>query len=93
MTFKKEYKLPILDKPLFYNLMITKEQLKILGFYSGNESHLYYNDQWEYEFNILTNELLHYNDGFPADEPFVTILNYNHFKEVLQILYPDETYL
>ena len=66
--------------------MITEEQLHELGFKSNRIGVTYYNDNWEYEFNINNNKLIFYNDGFPEDEPLVIIKDFQHFKQVIESL-------
>jgi hypothetical protein len=67
-------------------MKITKDELKELGFISDAIGRIYYNNNWEYEFNITNNQLIFYNDGFPDLEPLVIIKDFEHFKQVLESL-------
>ena len=46
----------------------------------------YYNENWEYQFNPHTNDLVFYNDGFPDLEPLVRIRDFEHLKQVINVL-------
>lgn len=70
----------------------TAEQLKELKFVlnSKQQSHLYYWDMWEYEFNTKTNELFDFNDGVSSLELVVVIESFEHFKQVMKILLTEK---
>jgi len=65
---------------------MTGQQLNELGFNSDSIGRIYYSNDFEYEFNVITNELIFYNDGFPDTEPLVRIKNYEHLKQVINAL-------
>ena len=68
-------------------MKVTSEQLKSFEFYQMDESHTwYYGPNWDYQFNQLTNEFIYYNDDMLDDEPLTTITNYEHFKQVMDLI-------
>jgi uncharacterized protein (DUF2164 family) len=64
-------------------MKITRDELRELGFVSDAIGRIYYNDNWQYEFNVTNNQLIFYNDGFPEVEPLVII---KHLKQVMDSL-------
>lgn len=67
--------------------MITKENLNSIDFTSIDTT-FYYNDGWEYGFNIKTQELWYINDGFGEEEFLCRVTKFDELKELLEIL-PD----
>jgi len=61
------------------------EQLLELGFIKSNDGY-YYNEHWEYQFNPRNNKLIYFNEGFGDKEPVAIIKDYEHFKQVMELL-------
>lgn len=72
--------------------MISKEQLNSICFYSEDNTS-YYGGNWDFEFNIKTQELYTINDGFGEPEHVCKCVDFKHLKEVLYLLVPDDLYL
>lgn len=62
--------------------MINKEQLNSINFYSKDQT-LYIDNNFDYEFNIKTQELWDINDGYGEPEFICRITNFEKFKELI----------
>jgi hypothetical protein len=64
--------------------MITKEQLESLGFVT-EDGGLTYTDapDWDFEFNIKTQELWNINDGFGEPEFLCKITDFNKLENII----------
>ncbi len=65
--------------------MITKENLNSIDFTSIDHT-LYYDEGWDYEFNIKNQELWYVNDGFGDPEFICKITHFDELKEMLKLL-------
>lgn len=65
--------------------MITRDNLKSIGFNSINNSTYYDAPNWEYEFDIHTQELWNINDG--AGEPtfLCKVTDFEKLKELIEL--------
>jgi hypothetical protein len=71
--------------------MITKDQLNSISFFSDDNTS-YYGGNWDFEFNIKTQDLYTINDGFGEPELVCKCTNFKHLKEVLYLLTTEELY-
>lgn len=65
--------------------MITKEQLNSIDYTSkdGTLYHLF--GDWEYEYNIKTQELWAINDGYGEPEFLCKVIDFEKLKELLEL--------
>jgi hypothetical protein len=66
--------------------MITKDELNSIGYVSNDNSSYVVPGEWEYEFNIKTQELWHINDGFGDPEFLCKVTDFEKLKDLLNIL-------
>ena len=65
---------------------ITNDELKSLGLIQMGQSCYWYYKLWEYQFDQMSNILIYFNDGFPEDEPIARIADYNHLKQIIELI-------
>jgi len=65
--------------------MITKEELHSIGYNSVDNTLFNIAGEWEYEFNIKTQELWHINDGIGEPEFICKVTNFEKLKEFLEM--------
>jgi len=64
--------------------MISKNNINSIGYTYSNDGYKYsVPGNWEYEFNIKTQELWHINDGIGDPEFICKITNFEKLKELL----------
>lgn len=66
--------------------MITKEQLNSIEYRSQDGTSYYIPGDWEYEFNIKTQELWSINDGYGDSVFLCKVTNFEKLKELLDVL-------
>ena len=66
--------------------MITKEELNSIDYVSEDGTEYVCPGDWEYMFNIKTQELWNINDGFGEPEILCRVTNIDKLKDLLQIL-------
>lgn len=64
--------------------MITKENLKEIDFFSRDETE-YFGDNWQYMFNIKSQELWNFNDGFGEPDLLCKVTDFEKLKELLNL--------
>jgi len=63
--------------------MISKEQLESIGF-STEDNTLYYDaPNWDFEYNIKTQELFSFNDGYGEPEFLCRVTDINQLEIIL----------
>lgn len=66
--------------------MITKEQLNSINYISSNQTTYSMSGNWEYEYNIKTQELWNINDGVGEPELLCRVTDFEELKNLLDIL-------
>ena len=66
--------------------MITKEQLNSIDYVSHKGTLFTIPGNWEYEYNIKTQELWSINDGFGEPEFLCRVTDFEKLKELLNVL-------
>lgn len=64
--------------------MITKEHLKEIDFFSNDETE-YFGDNWQYMFNIKSQQLWNFNDGFGEPDFLCKVTDFEKLKELLNL--------
>jgi hypothetical protein len=65
--------------------MVTEPQLRSLGFKKHTDKN-WYLGYWDYKYEISTKILYDINDGFGEPQEITKIKNYEHFKQVIELL-------
>ena len=65
--------------------MVTKKQIKSLGFTTTNGNEYCDAPNWEYMFNIATQELYSINDGYGEPDLICRCRDLEHLKEVIEL--------
>lgn len=65
--------------------MITKKQIESLGFTTTNGSDYYDAFNWEYMFNVHSQELYSINDGHGEPQLLCKCIDLDHLKEVIEL--------
>ncbi len=67
--------------------MITREQLATIDYtYSRDGARFSIAGEWEYEFNVKTQELWNINDGFGEPEFICKVTDFEKLKDLLDVL-------
>lgn len=66
--------------------MITKEQLNSIDYVSNDETLYTIPGDWDYEFNIKTQELWSINDGIGEPEFLCKVTDFEKLKDLLNII-------
>lgn len=64
--------------------MITKENLREIDFFSRDETE-YFGDNWQYMFNIKSQELWNFNDGFGEPDLLCKVTDFEKLKELITL--------
>lgn len=65
--------------------MITREELKEIDYTSKDNTHYHLFGEWEYEFNIKTQELWNINDGVGEPIFLCRVTEIEKLKELLEL--------
>lgn len=65
--------------------MITKEQLNSINYVSVDNTHYTEPGDWEYEFNIKTQELWNINDGYGEPTFLCKVTDFEKLKELIEL--------